>query len=80
MPNDKQAEILQYVRQLKPANAGVDIDTDLISTGILNSLSVMELIAFLSQNFSISIPATDVTPDKLKSVTTLVALVEARSA
>jgi acyl carrier protein len=78
MSSDKHAEILKFIHSLNSANAAVKVDTDLIATGALDSLSVMELIAFLSDYFKITIPASDVTPTKLKSVVTLAALVEAR--
>ena len=78
MSRDKHTEILKFIHSLNSANAAVEVDTDLIATGALDSLSVMQLIAFLSDNFKITIPASDVTPTRLKSVETLAALVEER--
>ena len=80
MSAEKQKKILEFVRSLNSdGNQSVDIDTDLIATGSLDSLSVMELVAFLTDEFNIKIAATDITPTNLRSVTTLTALVEARS-
>ena len=79
MSDERQAKILEYIRSLKSGNESVDIDTDLIATGSLDSLSVMELVAFLTDEFEVQIAATDVTPANLRSVATLTALVEARS-
>ncbi len=79
MSVEKQAKILEFVRSLNGGNQSVEIDTDLIATGSLDSLSVMELVAFLTDAFDIKIAAADITPANLRSVATLTALVEARS-
>ncbi len=79
MSEGKQAEILEFIRSLESANDSIDVNTDLISSGVLDSLSVMELVAFLSEKFGVTIPAGDVTPVNLRTVVTLSALVEARS-
>jgi len=79
MSDEKQAKILEFIRTLKSGNESVDAETDLIATGSLDSLSVMELVAFLTDEFEIKIAAVDVTPANLRNVATLTALVEARS-
>jgi acyl carrier protein len=79
MRDENQAKILEFVRSLDSANQSVDADTDLITTGSLDSLSVMELVAFLTDEFKIKIAAADITPVNLRSVATLTAFVEARS-
>ena len=79
MSDEIQAKILEFVRSLGDGNQSVEIDTDLIATGSLDSLSVMELVAYLTDEFNIKIAAADITPANLRSVATLTALVEARS-
>ncbi len=79
MSDEKQTKILEFIRSLNSANQSVALDTDLIATGALDSLSVMQLVAFLTDEFNAKIAATDITPDNLRSVVTLTALVEARS-
>jgi acyl carrier protein len=79
MRAEEQAKILEYVRSLNGGNPSIDVDTDLIATGSLDSLSVMELVAFLTEEFKVKIAAADITPANLRSVETLTALVEARS-
>ena len=79
MSDEKQTKILEFIRSLNSANQSVALDTDLIATGALDSLSVMQLVAFLTDEFNAKIVATDITPDNLRSVVTLTALVEARS-
>ena len=79
MSNDSQAAILEFIRSLKVSNEFVETDTDLIAAGALDSLAVMELVAFLTDRFNIKIAAAEVTPVNLRSVETLAAFVEARS-
>ena len=79
MSNDRQAAILEFIRSLKASNESVNVDTDLIAAGALDSLAVMELVAFLTDRFRIKIAAAEVTPVNLRSVETLAAFVEARS-
>ena len=80
MSDERQAIILEFVRSLKSSNKSVELDTDLIAAGALDSLAVMELVAFLTDKFNIKIAAAEVTPVNLRSVETLSAFVEARSA
>lgn len=79
MSDDRQTVILEFVRALKSSNKSVDVDTDLIAAGALDSLAVMELVAFLTDRFKIKIAAAEVTPVNLRSVETLTAFVEARA-
>lgn len=79
MSDDRQAAILEFVRSLSRDNDSVDFNTDLIESGVLDSLSVLDVIAFLTDKFGVTIPATDVTPDNLRNVVALAGLVEARS-
>ena len=78
MSEDRKTEILGFIRSLNEANQSVDMSTDLIETGALDSLSVLELVGFLTDKFKVTIQAADVTPANLRSVLTLSALVEAR--
>ncbi len=80
MSDEKQVKmkILEFVRSLNSANQSVEVDTDLIATGSLDSLSVMELVAFLTDEFKIEIAAADIIPINLRSVATLTAFVRAR--
>ena len=80
MSDEKQVKmkILEFVRSLNSVNQSVEVDTDLIATGSLDSLSVMELVAFLTDEFKIEIAAADIIPINLRSVATLTAFVQAR--
>ncbi len=55
-------------------------DTPLISGGILDSLATLELVSFLEQRFGIQLEAHEVDAERLDTLTTIAALVQAKSA
>lgn len=48
----------------------------LIEAGIIDSLGVMTLLAFLEDQFSIQIPGEDLIPENFSSISTISALIE----
>lgn len=54
--------------------------TALLTTGIVSSLATLELVAFLENEFSVTLQPDDLSPDRLDSIDRIVALVEARRA
>lgn len=69
---DKIIDILQDINP--------DIDymnrTDLIDAHLLDSLSIISLIAELEDTFDVTIPAVDIIPDNFNSVKAISALIE----
>lgn len=57
---------------------GVDFEsaTSLIDDGDLSSLDIIQLIGALSDEFDVSIPATEIIPDNFNSVDAMAAMVE----
>jgi acyl carrier protein len=54
--------------------------TSLLTTGIVSSLAMLELVAFLEGEYAVTLHQDDLTPDRLDSVDRIVALVEERRA
>ena len=54
----------------------VDCDTPLISSGIVDSFSMVSLKAFLEKKYSIRIPDEDATPEAFDTVNKIVELVQ----
>jgi acyl carrier protein len=50
--------------------------TLLMTTGIVSSLAMLELVAFLEQTYSVTLRQEDLTPERLDSVDLIVSLVE----
>ena len=64
------SELKQYVGRelLDGRDAGLDEHTPLLEWGVLDSLSVAELVSFTSERFEIDVPQGEVTPDNLKDL------------
>lgn len=71
--------ILEYVRNEyleDDDDVELDVDTPLISSGIVDSFSMVSLKRFLEKKYSISIPDADASPEAFDTVTSIVALVK----
>jgi len=60
-------------------NMEVDADTALISSGIVDSFSMVSLKAFLENKYDIRIPDEDATPEAFDTVNSIVQIVEKHS-
>ena len=54
----------------------VDADTALISSGIVDSFSMVSLKAFLEKKYDIRVPDEDATPEAFDTVNSIVEIVE----
>ena len=77
MSDTIEQQVVQFIRGLNPANASVDAGTDLIGGGLLDSLAILEVIAFAAQRFSATIPARELTPANLRTPRAVTALIRA---
>ncbi len=74
------------VRSFLDENFMLDVDTGTLSSeasltghGVLDSMGVLELIAYLEERFDITIPDEDTLPENLDSIARIVRYVEQRS-
>jgi acyl carrier protein len=56
----------------------LDPDEDLLEQGIIDSLGLMKLIAFMEETFSIKIIDEEIIPENFQSLASMVSLVELR--
>lgn len=65
-----RADILQFVQTDLGGSQSVAIDenTNLIQSGVLDSMGLMRLIDYLEQRVNIRVPDTEVLPDNFKTV------------
>jgi acyl carrier protein len=70
--------ILQYVikEYLEDEDTQIACDTPLISSGYVDSFSMVSLLVFLENKFKIKIPSGKATPEAFDSVNNIVALVD----
>ena len=69
--------IFNYIREeILPGNPdAVAIDTPLLASGILDSISALQMVDFLEKKFSIEFQAHEVDQDNLSSIETLTSFV-----
>jgi acyl carrier protein len=53
---------------------GLDEHTPLLTWGVIDSLSIAELVSFTSERFEIEVPQTEVKPENLKDLDSYVGL------
>jgi peptidyl carrier protein len=57
-------------------SSGLDNDTPLLNLNIINSASIFDLVQFLSEEESVSIPIDQITPNNFQTINSMVKLVE----
>jgi acyl carrier protein len=70
---DTSTVLLDYVKKelLRGRNANLTVDTDLLGTGIVDSLGVLQIVAFVDERLGKQIPDEDVTYENFHSVRAL---------
>ena len=70
-----RAFVLEHFLVGEPPDSLSD-STLLLTTGIVSSLAMLELVAFLEETYSIALRQDDLTHERLDSIDLIVALVE----
>jgi acyl carrier protein len=70
--------VLKYVKDeyIDDDDAEITYDTPLISSGYVDSFSMVSLLIFLERKFAIKIPPSKATPQAFDSINNIVALVK----
>ena len=66
----------EYIDEEEAEDMELDENTPLISSGIVDSFSMVSLKRFLERKYSISIPDDQATPQAFDTVTSIIALVK----
>ena len=77
--NQVEQSIMDHI-SLAAAGSSVTVtrDTQLLDSGLLDSINLVSLIQFMEEHFSIKIPDSDIGADLFTSPATLIAYVEKR--
>jgi len=77
---DVRAVVTDYLRDRFPALAGKPLEdtTPLLTGGLIDSLGILDLTAFLAERLGIQIADEDFEPDNFESFGRLIAFVERR--
>jgi acyl carrier protein len=71
---DRKAVLVDYIKNdiMRNKSAKLDESEDLLSSGILDSLAILQLVAYIDKTLGIEIPDEDVVYDNFKSINSLV--------
>ncbi|MCT2581975.1 phosphopantetheine-binding protein [Actinophytocola gossypii] len=54
----------------------LDVDHDLLADGLIDSLGVLKLIAWIEERFALTVTDTELDPDNFRSISAIDAFVE----
>jgi acyl carrier protein len=71
---DRKVAISEYIKNeiMRNKNAKLGDNEDLLSAGVLDSLAILQLVAYIEKALGIQVPDEDVVYDNFKSVNALV--------
>lgn len=75
--HEVEAELLQYLSS--QCDCDVDADSDLLESGYVDSLLVMDLVLHIKSRFQVALSAADLAPRHFRSVGRLTELVISRA-
>ena len=81
--NEIEKEIKEYVlEEFLPGEdpANLTVSTPLLSTRVLDSLAILKLVAFLEDQFNVTIEAYETSEDYMDTISDLVRLVQSKKA
>jgi acyl carrier protein len=78
--NVKSDPLAEFIRTHAPHLASdVTEDTPLLEQGLLDSLGLMKLVAFLERRYRLAVPEEQITPDNFRSLATIRRLIDSLS-
>ena len=70
---EKQAVLMRYIKDelLRGRGENLQVDDDLLSSGVINSLGILQLVSFIEERMGIEVPDEDVVYENFNSVAAL---------
>jgi acyl carrier protein len=67
---DRKTALTDYIKNeiMRNRNAKLDENEDLLGAGILDSLAILQLVAYIDEQLGIQVPDEDVVYDNFKSI------------
>lgn len=73
------AELAAYLNRDPRIDGSIGPDTELVESGHIDSLAILDLVVFVEERFGVQLTADDLNPQNLASVAALASLVASRS-
>jgi len=77
--NDVVQELVDFLNRDPRVEGSIEAHTELVESGRIDSLVIIDLIVFLEERFGVSLSPEDLTPQNLRSMSALAGLVERRA-
>ena len=77
-PSGIAAELADYLNRDPRVDGSIGPDTELVESGRIDSLAILDLVVFVEERFGVSLTADELTPKNLASVSSLAFLVASR--
>ncbi|HTP34517.1 MAG TPA: acyl carrier protein [Candidatus Acidoferrales bacterium] len=75
---DRQIKIIEILRRIAPKPIDPSPEESLFESGLLDSFTLVDLVAALESEFAIKIPDSDLTPRKFDSVVSIERYIQSR--
>jgi acyl carrier protein len=77
---DIEAEVLEFVRSKLASGspAALDVETDLVGGGVLDSTAMMELVVWIEERYRLQVAIDDLVPENFGSARRLAGYVVSR--
>ena len=78
---DYKESLKQYIQEEFVRKRGGEIkeDEDLLSSGVIDSLGILQLVSFMEEQFAMEIPSEDVVYENFNSIETMLSYLSSRS-
>ena len=76
---DRQARIIEIIRQVSKKNITPDPEESLFDSGLLDSFALPDMVTELEKAFQVKIPDSDLNPRKFDSVARISSYLESRA-
>jgi len=75
---DRQIKIIEILRRIAPKPIDPSPEESLFESGLLDSFTLVDLVAALESEFAVKIPDSDLTPRKFDSVVSIERYLQSR--
>jgi acyl carrier protein len=67
---DRKTALIDFIKNevMRNKNAKLDENEDLLSAGVLDSLAILQLVAFIEDQFGVKVPDEDVVFENFQSI------------
>ena len=73
---DGKSALREFFVQIGKSETPLSDDEPLLSSGLLDSMAIVQLLEFIESEFSVSVQDTDFDPDNFESINSINALVQ----